>query len=547
MKIALYTRVSSQLQEKENTIDSQISELELYAKVNDYIVIDQYLDKGYSGNLLARPALDRLRDDASKGIFEAVLIHSPDRLARRYVYQEIVIEELKNKNIQVIFKNRRIAETPEDQLLLGVQGIVAEYERAKIAERTRRGKLHRAKLGLLVGNVAPYGYKYVKKNDLEERHYQIVEVEADNVKLIFNSLAYEHLTLRRIIKKLYELKIYTKNGKKTWATSTLSRLMRREDYIGTAYYNKSISLVPKNVQNKNTYKRVNKSSRKDKPRTDWLPFKIPSIIDKETFTLAQKQLKKNQVFSARNKKRSYLLSGLMYCGKCKSKYSGDTNTKCNNFKYYRSNLRLKIYPLKPNCVCKNINGIMIENLIWAEIRNLLNKPKLIEKHYKLWKDKHFREKNIDTFKLDNLNKELNKLQDVETKLIDGYTAGIIPLDQLKTRLSVVKLKRITLEQSKNKIQTEFSTTKTNFSITPELIHKKFSFVLSNLDEVKKEQIVHSVLKEIVIENNKATIRGFIPIQSDSSEVLRSIDDKGRNAIPQIEFEIIKKIPKRYNP
>ena len=190
---------------------------------------------------------------------------------------------------------------------------------------------------------------------------------------------------------------------------------------------------------------------------------------------------------------------------------------------------------------------MIENLIWAEIRNLLNKPKLIEKHYKLWKDKHFREKNIDTFKLDNLNKELNKLQDVETKLIDGYTAGIIPLDQLKTRLSVVKLKRITLEQSKNKIQTEFSTTKTNFSITPELIHKKFSFVLSNLDEVKKEQIVHSVLKEIVIENNKATIRGFIPIQSDSSEVLRSIDDKGRNAIPQIEFEIIKKIPKRYNP
>src|SRR3990172_5738064 len=122
MKVALYARVSTQKQEEEKTIESQIAELVNYLQEKEYVIIP-----------------------------------SPDRLARRYVWQEVVIEELKTKGIQTIFKNRPIAETPEDQLLLGMQGIVAEYERTKFVERTRRGRLHRAKSGHILGNIPPYG------------------------------------------------------------------------------------------------------------------------------------------------------------------------------------------------------------------------------------------------------------------------------------------------------------------------------------------------------------------------------------------------------
>ena len=103
MKVALYARVSTEKQEEEGTIDSQIVALEEYCQKNGHVIVGKYIDNGYSGTLLARPELDKLRDDASKEIFDAILIHSPDRLARKYVYQELVIEELKAKEIQIIF------------------------------------------------------------------------------------------------------------------------------------------------------------------------------------------------------------------------------------------------------------------------------------------------------------------------------------------------------------------------------------------------------------------------------------------------------------
>src|SRR5438876_194762 len=128
MKVAIYARVSTEKQEQEHTIQSQIEELERYAKTNGHTVFDRHIDEGWSGSVLARPGLDKLRDDASKKLFAAVLIHSPDRLARNYVHQEILIEELKRRGVEVVFLNRPLADTPEDKMLQGMQGLFAEYE-----------------------------------------------------------------------------------------------------------------------------------------------------------------------------------------------------------------------------------------------------------------------------------------------------------------------------------------------------------------------------------------------------------------------------------
>ena len=150
MQVAgIYARVSSDRQKEEHTIDSQIASLVEYAQHEKYVVPDDWIfqDEGYSGSILERPGLERLRDLASEGQIETVLIYSPDRLSRKYAYQVLLTEEFSRYGTDVIFIKSPKATTPEEQLLLQFQGMIAEYERAQIIERTRRGKKHRAKMG----------------------------------------------------------------------------------------------------------------------------------------------------------------------------------------------------------------------------------------------------------------------------------------------------------------------------------------------------------------------------------------------------------------
>ena len=153
--IAIAARVSSEKQKEEQTIQSQIAEVETWAKENNCLIVERYIDDGWSGDILARPELDRLRDDAGKKIWEACVWLDRDRLARRYSYQELVIEELQEKGIEVVFLHQANAVTPEDKILQGFQGLFAEYERVKITERMRRGKLHKAKTGVYMNLQAP--------------------------------------------------------------------------------------------------------------------------------------------------------------------------------------------------------------------------------------------------------------------------------------------------------------------------------------------------------------------------------------------------------
>ena len=133
MKAAIYARVSTTKQELEQTIESQLELLKEYIK-NDGLELDKkhiYIDEGYSGTKLERPGLDALRDSAANNEFQKIIIYSPDRLARRYAYQVIVIEELNKYGCEVIFLQRPISDDPEEKLLLQMQGIIAEYERTK--------------------------------------------------------------------------------------------------------------------------------------------------------------------------------------------------------------------------------------------------------------------------------------------------------------------------------------------------------------------------------------------------------------------------------
>src|SRR5215212_2637958 len=233
---AIYARVSSEQQAEANTIASQVAALQTRVATDGLPLLEDhyFLDEGYSGATLIRPALERLRDAAALGQITRLYVHSPDRLARKYAYQVLLVDELQRAGVEVIFLNRELGRSPEDDLLLQVQGMVAEYERAKIIERSRRGKRHGAQTGVVsVLSGAPYGYRYVGKRDGGVARYEILEDEARIVRGIFAWIGRERISLGEVCRRLLREGIRTRSGKPAWDRSTVWGILRNPaDTVG---------------------------------------------------------------------------------------------------------------------------------------------------------------------------------------------------------------------------------------------------------------------------------------------------------------------------
>src|SRR6266542_4968402 len=185
---AIYARVSSEHQREAQTIASQTAALIEWARTLNVDVPKAWIfeDDGYSGATLERPGLERVRDLAAEGQIQSILVYSPDRLSRKYAYQILLIEELARHGVETRFLNAPPSATAEDQLLVQFQGMIAEYERAQILERSRRGKRHRARAGAIsVLGGAPYGYRYVRKRDDTPASYAVIDTEARCVRQVF--------------------------------------------------------------------------------------------------------------------------------------------------------------------------------------------------------------------------------------------------------------------------------------------------------------------------------------------------------------------------
>src|SRR6202048_5186912 len=185
---AIYARVSSEQQREADTIASQTASLIEFAKNHDLEVPREWVceEEGYGGAALERPGLERVRDLAAEGQIQVVLAYAPDRLSRKYAYQILLIEELARNGVETLFIKAPQGSSAEDQLLVQFQGMIAEYERAQILERSRRGKRHRAHSGeVSVMSGAPYGYCYIRKTNEAPAAYTVVEAEARVVHHIY--------------------------------------------------------------------------------------------------------------------------------------------------------------------------------------------------------------------------------------------------------------------------------------------------------------------------------------------------------------------------
>src|SRR5277367_5431077 len=239
---AIYARVSSDRQKEEHTIASQTATLMAFAREQHCDVPAEWVfeDEGYSGASLVRPGLERVRDLAVEGRIEAVLVHAPDRLSRRYAHQILLIEEFARVGVETLFVRSPRATTPEDQLLLQFQGMIAEYERAQILERSRRGKRHRAKSGeVSVLSGAPYGYRYVRKTEETPAFYQVIDAESHVVKRVYEMYTAKNLSIGEITRRLNAQKVPIRKHGSRWERSTVWAMLRNPAYRGAASFGKT--------------------------------------------------------------------------------------------------------------------------------------------------------------------------------------------------------------------------------------------------------------------------------------------------------------------
>ena len=420
MKAVIYARVSTEKQEEQNTIDSQIKELEIIIQQNGDSLIESFIDNGYSGTILARPALDKLRDGAKNQSFEKIYIHSPDRLSRKYAYQVLILDELKKYSIGVVFKNMKTAETPEDHMLLGMQGVIAEYEKVKIVERTRRGRLYRAKSNHVIGNIPPFGYVCIPKSQSNTgfAQYKINENEAKIVKLVYKWLIEEQLTTYKIVDRLQVQRIKARKGK-LWAKSSTHKLLRNETYCGITYYNKHYYIPSNKEQEKGKYNRRENTLLRLRPKEEWIPIEVPAIMDRTTFELAQDQLKQNALMSDRNTKHTYLLKGLIKCGREMGSMHGIPS---HGKRYYRCYFKSKLNSPTP-CKSSIVHAGRVESIVWDSMLDLFSNPDLIRSQFEKWINKKEQEANnphASEFQSNNIEQGLLRLKTEENRLLQGF-------------------------------------------------------------------------------------------------------------------------------
>jgi site-specific DNA recombinase len=523
--IVTYARVSTSLQEDQKTIENQISSIKEYADKNGLRIVQDYRDEGWSGDILARPSLDQLRQDARKRLWDAVLIYDPDRLARRAAWQELVKEELMELGIDVLFVTVPPARNDEDVIMYKMRGVFAEYERMKIKERFRIGKMSRVKGGAVLTTEAPYGYDYVlnagKKGSAEYvvGHYIINEYEANNVRMMFNWVDKDGYTLRSVVRRLQELNIKPRKSKRgVWSTSTLSTLFRNMTYIGEAHYGASYATVPINPTKKDTYRKVKKSSRKMRPEDQWIKIVVPAIIEKDLFERVGLKLRNNFALLGRNKKNDYLMAGKIWCT-CGQRRTGE-GPQHGKHLYYRCSNRVKSFPLPPSCNEKGLNARIVDLAIWNKVSSLMTSPELLSKQVERWLNSRKNGKQNQTVNIDELKKEIIKLKDQEDRYTKAYGAGVITLDQLKEYITPLKERMVGINNQIETTQSENLQTKENQ--LPEIneieaFTKKAPQALKDLNFTQKKAIVMNIVEKVVGSGENLLVSGYIPFNLNNNK------------------------------
>lgn len=521
--VAIYARVSSDQQAEAGTIDSQIGALHERLEQDGLSVADEltFVDEGYSGASLIRPGLERLRDVVAMQGLDRLYVCDPDRLARKYAYQVLLIDEFHRAGVEVVLLNRALGDSPEDDLLLQVQGMIAEYERAKILERSRRGKRQAARSGdVSVLGGAPYGYHYVTKQEGDgQARYEIAFDEARVVRQIFQWIGQERATIGEVCRRLQNAGEYTRTGKTTWDRMTIRGMLRNPAYKGQAAYGKTKEepMRPKlRPQRGDPAIPKRPTSTRNRPEDEWISIPVPALVSEPLFDAVQHQLGENRQ-RARQRKRgaSYLLQGLIVCAQCGYAYYGKrvsnqaAKGKPRRYAYYRC-IGTDGYRFGGERVCNNhqIRTDTLDQAVWDEVCQLLVDTHRLEQEYQ--RRLHAPDAGNDDLK--TIDGQLAKMRRSIARLIDAYTDGFIEKAEFEPRMRRLRQRITDLESKAQQLADEADRQAQLHLVITRLedFAGKVKDGLATADWHTKRELIRTMVQRIEIGNEDVNVVFRIP-------------------------------------
>ena len=420
--------------------------------------------------------------------------------------------------MELIFLKSPAGATPEDQLLVQFQGMIAEYERAQIAERCRRGKRHSAQQGAVnVLSGAPYGYRYVRKSDTSAAYYEVIAAEATVVRLVFEAYIQQGLSINAIARWLNERQIPTRTAKTRWERSTVWGMLRNPAYQGKACYGKT-ELRPRQRITRPLRQRKGLPSRNsanhERPRQDWIEIPVQPLVSEQTFALAQEQLEKNKHCSPRRTMEPTLLQGMLVCQQCGyALYRTSTRTSKQKLNYYRC-IGSDGYRRLKGSLCTNrpIRQDYLDRFVWKEIIRLLEDPTLVQAEIDRRREVA---RNADPLRKrdEELRREQARLEKNVERLVTAYQEGLVTLVQLRRRMPELRKQAQAVESELQSLEMAAVDEAKYLQLAETLaaFRTKLRARAETLEVRERQQILRLLVKEVLVGSDTVTLRHSIPI------------------------------------
>jgi site-specific DNA recombinase len=532
-QVAIYARVSSEQQAETHTIASQVAALRERVAADELAVSEamQFLDEGYSGATLVRPALERLRDVIAAGSIDRLYVHSPDRLARKYAYQVLLVDEFRRAGVEVLFLNRALGQSPEDDLLLQVQGMIAEYERAKIIERHRRGKRHAARIGAVnVLSGAPYGYRYVTKYEGGgQARYEIVPDEARVVRQVFAWVGHDRLTIGDVCRRLTQASEVTRTGKTVWDRSVVWGILKNPAYQGVAAFGKTRQepLRPRLRAQRNRPLQPRRAvSTSDVPPEDWIAIPVPALVEPAVFAAVQEQLQENKRHARQSHRGAlYLLQGLLQCQHCGYAFYGKRLSpsarkgKPRAYAYYRC-LGTDAYRFGGERLCQNtqVRTDLLDLAVWQEVCTLLAHPERLAEEYRrrLQPGTHASRPSLTT-----VEGQMSQVRQGVARLIDSYAESLIDKQEFEPRITRLRQRLARLEEQRQALADEAA------------LHGELQLIIGRLEDFAAK--LHGGLEAADWASQRDLIRALVKrveVARDDVNIVFRIDPYPGDADPE---------------
>jgi len=492
-KAAIYARVSTAEQaEKGYSLGTQLEACRQKAAELGIQDVEEFIDDGYSGEFIDRPAMIKLRERVAAKEFTSVIVYDPDRLARNLSHQLLITEDIEKSATRLLFVSVSFEESPEGKLFYSIRGAISAYEKEKIKERSLRGKRGKAARGKIIADAKPFGYTF----DKEISNYMVNEPDAAIIRQMYHWLTDEHVGTAIICKRLNEIGVPSPRLKKPWIVSAVYRLLTNPIYKGT------------HIAMRYQYEKVglNKRVKTRRPESEWIEIPVPAIVDTDLWRAAQQQLKDNKSQAKRNLKHEQLLNGLVFCGKCGRKmtiaYAGQSTDPKSYYVCMSQRSNSYIYSERERCDARRVPTELLDKAVYDHLFQLSQNPRSI-KQYMTNRPHPATTQNLHTALERQKENEMRLVKQQET-VLRWYRQQMIGDEQGEQQLEEIRTRLREVEHNKQKLRAELLAISPTLSPTEIIAAVQEHFRAEDPLYEERRSAVRQVVEKVVVERTDNT-------------------------------------------